>query len=206
MLARLRLGLFDPPEKVRYAQIPYSVNQSAEHDRLARRMAQESIVLLKNDGLLPLARDKKIAVIGPNADEVMTLLGNYYGTPARPVTVLAGIRNAVAPAPVLYARGADLVEGRQDPRAIPAIDAAYLSRRTAARACAASTSAGVSSRGRPVLTRVDPRVDFRWDRGSPTSDLVARGEFPADRALANDELLRALDGPDRSAASPAATR
>ena len=104
------------------------VNQSAEHDRLARRMAQESIVLLKNDGAAAAApRAKKIAVIGPNADEVMTLLGNYYGTPAKPVTVLAGIRNAVAPGTkVLYARGADLVEGRQDPRAIPAIDAAYL--------------------------------------------------------------------------------
>jgi beta-glucosidase len=188
MLARLRLGLFDPPEKVRYAQIPYSVNQSAEHLRLARRMAQESVVLLKNDGLLPLARDKKVAVIGPNADEVMTLLGNYYGTPAKPVTVLAGIRNAVGPGgTVLYARGADLVEGRQDPRAIPAIDAAYL---------AVDGSAGLRGeyfRGRelegaPVLTRVDPRVEFRWDRLSPTSDLVARGELPADRALANDDF------------------
>src|SRR2546428_486774 len=98
MLARLRLGMFDPPERVRHAQIPYSANQSAEHGRLARRMAQESIVLLKNDGVLPLSRGlQTVAVVGPNADEVMTLLGNYYGTPAKPVTVLAGIRSAVGP-------------------------------------------------------------------------------------------------------------
>ncbi len=188
MLARLRLGLFDPPEKVRYAQIPYSVNQSAEHDRLARRMAQESVVLLKNDGLLPLAREKKVAVIGPNADEVMTLLGNYYGTPAKPVTVLAGIRDAVAPAPVLYARGADLVEGRQDPRAIPAIDAAYLAAEGGAGGLKGEYFRGRELEGTPMLTRVDPRVDFRWARGPPTNDLVARGELPADRALANDDF------------------
>ena len=90
--------MFDPPERVRWAQIPYSVNQSPEHDRLARRAAQESIVLLKNDGVLPLSRDiKTLAVIGPTADEVMSLLGNYYGTPAAPVTILQGIRAAVGP-------------------------------------------------------------------------------------------------------------
>ena len=192
MLARFRLGMFDPPERVRYAQVPYRVNQSADHDRLARRMAQESVVLLKNDGLLPLSRGlKTIAVVGPNADEVMTLLGNYYGTPAKPVTVLAGIRNAVAPGTkVLYARGADLVEGRTDPRAVPAIDSAHL------RSGAGSAPPGLRGeyfRGRelqgpPMLTRVDATVDFRWDRGSPTTELVARGELPADRALGNDDF------------------
>jgi beta-glucosidase len=192
MLARLRLGMFDPPERVPYAQIPYSVNQSAEHDRLARKMAQESIVLLKNDGVLPLSRElKTIAVVGPNADDVMTLLGNYYGTPAKPVTVLAGIRNAAGPGTrVVYARGADLVEGRADPRSVPAIDTAFL------RAGAGDAPAGLRGeyfRGRDLqgpamLSRVDATVDFRWDRGSPTSDLVARGEVPADRAIPDDDF------------------
>ena len=192
MVARMRLGLFDPPESVPYARIPYSVNQSDEHDRLARRMAQESVVLLKNDGVLPLSRSlESIAVVGPNADEVMTLLGNYYGTPARPVTVLAGIRNAAGPGTkVLYARGADLVEGRPDPRAVPAIEPAFL------RAGAGDAPAGLRGeyfRGRDLqgpalLTRVDPTVDFRWDRGSPTSDLVARGELPAERGLPDDDF------------------
>jgi beta-glucosidase len=192
MRARFQLGMFDPPERVRYAQIPYSVNQSEEHDRLARRMAQESLVLLKNDGVLPLRRDlKSIAVIGPNADEVMTLLGNYYGTPASPVTVLAGIRNAVGPATkVVFARGADLVEGRQDPRAIPAIPSAYLSAPDGAgvRGLRGEYFQGPDLKGPAMLTRVDATVDFRWDRGSPTADLVARGELPAERALGNDDF------------------
>lgn len=192
MLARLRLGMFDPPERVPYARIPYGVNQSEKHDGLARRMAQQSLVLLKNEGILPLSRNLgTIAVVGPNADEVMTLLGNYYGTPARPVTVLAGIRSAVAPATrVLYARGADLVEGRQDPRAAGLIETEYL---RSGPAGAAPGLRGEYFRGRELagpamLARVDPAVGFRWDRGSPTADLVARGELAGDRALANDDF------------------
>jgi beta-glucosidase len=190
--ARMKLGMFDPPERVAYARIPYSVNDAPEHDRLARRVAQESIVLLKNDGVLPLRRDLgTIAVIGPNADDVMTLLGNYNGTPARPVTILAGIRNAVSPATrVLYARGVDLVEGRQDPRAAEGIGAAFL------RPAAGSSERGLSGayfrgrdlQGEPVLTRLDPTVAFRWDRGAPTDELVARGELPAERALEGDSF------------------
>ncbi|RBF20667.1 glucan 1,4-alpha-glucosidase, partial [Xanthomonas oryzae pv. oryzae] len=93
MTARMRLGMFDPPGQLPWSKIPASVNQSPAHDALARRTARESLVLLKNDGLLPLSRAtlKRIAVIGPTADDTMALLGNYYGTPAAPVTVLQGI-------------------------------------------------------------------------------------------------------------------
>ncbi|RBJ94561.1 glucan 1,4-alpha-glucosidase, partial [Xanthomonas oryzae pv. oryzae] len=96
MTARMRLGMFDPPGQLPWSKIPASVNQSPAHDALARRTARESLVLLKNDGLLPLSRAtlKRIAVIGPTADDTMALLGNYYGTPAAPVTVLQGIRAA----------------------------------------------------------------------------------------------------------------
>jgi beta-glucosidase len=92
--ARFRLGLFDPPEKVAYAQIPISQNDTLEHEALALQVARQSIVLLKNDGLLPLdrAKIKRIAVIGANANSVPMLLGNYNGTPARPVTILDGIK------------------------------------------------------------------------------------------------------------------
>ncbi|MGB8368179.1 MAG: glycoside hydrolase family 3 C-terminal domain-containing protein [Limisphaerales bacterium] len=95
--ARFRLGLFDPPETVPYEQIPITQNDTPAHEALALKMARESIVLLKNDGLLPLdrAKFKHIAVIGANADSVPMLLGNYNGMPARPVTILDGIRNAV---------------------------------------------------------------------------------------------------------------
>jgi beta-glucosidase len=192
MLTRFQLGMFDPPQHVRWARIPYSVNQSPAHDRLSRRAAQSSIVLLKNEGVLPLSRDVgTLAVIGPTADEIMSLLGNYYGTPAAPVSVLQGLREAVGPrTKVLYSRGADLVEGREDPRAAPLIEAAYL------RPAAGSTQQGLKGEyfrgrelaGEPVLTRIDPRIAFRWDRGAPTDDVVARGELPGARALAGDNF------------------
>jgi len=192
MLSRFKLGMFDPPAQVRYAQIPYSVNQAPKHDELARRAAQASLVLLKNDGTLPLARSlKKIAVVGPTADEVMSLLGNYYGTPAAPVTILQGIREATAGrAEVLFARGADLVEGREEPRAAPIIESEFLrpSAGSSERGLKAEYFRGKDLAGTPVMTRVDRRVAFRWDRGGPTDDLVAQGQLPQSQALTGDDF------------------
>ena len=191
MKTRFELGMFDPPERVRWANIPYSVNQSPEHDWLARRAAQSSMVLLKNSGVLPLSKDiGTIAVVGPTADEVMSLLGNYYGTPAAPVTILQGIRQAVGKnTKVLYSRGADLVEGREEPRAAPTIEPAHL------RPAAGATEQGLKGEyfnnrdlsGTPVMSRVDQRISFRWDRGGPIDDLISRGEFPAD-AIGSDNF------------------
>jgi beta-glucosidase len=98
LMARLRLGLFDPPSLVKYAQIPYSVNDSPAHRQLALETARKSIVLLKNEGrALPLSKSlKTIAVIGPDADDAEILLGNYNGDPSTPVTPLAGIRRKLA--------------------------------------------------------------------------------------------------------------
>jgi beta-glucosidase len=113
--ARFRLGLFDPPGKVPYAQIPISQNDTPAHEALALKMARESIVLLKNDSLLPLdrAKIKRIAVIGTNASSVAVLLGNYNGTPARPVTILDGIKNAVGTnVQVVYEPACPLALGR----------------------------------------------------------------------------------------------
>ncbi|MGO8766469.1 MAG: glycoside hydrolase family 3 C-terminal domain-containing protein [Limisphaerales bacterium] len=92
---RFRLGLFDPPSLVPFSQIPPSENNSPEHQALALTVARESMVLLKNNGILPLnrARIKRIAVIGTNAESVAVLLGNYNGTPSNPVTILDGIRD-----------------------------------------------------------------------------------------------------------------
>ncbi|WP_407059575.1 glycoside hydrolase family 3 C-terminal domain-containing protein [Pseudoxanthomonas sp. GW2] len=188
-VARMQLGMFDPPEQVRWAQIPYSVNQSGKHDALARKMAQESLVLLKNDGILPLPKDiRRLAVVGPTADDTMALLGNYYGTPADPVTILRGIQEAVPGVEVVYARGVDLVEGRDDPAATPLIEPQYL------RPAPGSNERGLRGEyfrnkdlsGQPVLVRVDPQIAFRWDRGSPTDNLMARGEAGPDNAVPND--------------------
>ncbi|MGJ7046184.1 glycoside hydrolase family 3 C-terminal domain-containing protein [Thermoanaerobacterium thermosulfurigenes] len=117
--ARFKLGMFDPPEMVPYANIPYSVNDCDEHRKMTLKAALESIVLLKNeDNLLPLRKDiKNIAVIGPNADSLDVLLGNYNGTPSKYVTMLDGIKNKVS-AEVLYAKGCELTgsskEGFED--------------------------------------------------------------------------------------------
>ncbi|WP_033482158.1 glycoside hydrolase family 3 protein [Xanthomonas phaseoli] len=192
MTARMRLGMFDPPGQLPWSKIPASVNQSPAHDALARRTARESLVLLKNDRLLPLSRAKlkRIAVIGPTADDTMALLGNYYGTPAAPVTVLQGIRAAAPKAQVLYARGADLVEGRDDPAATPLIEPQYL------RPSATSPERGLRGEyfrnrdlsGKPALVRVDAQIGFKWDRGSPTDNLLARGEAGPGEAVPADNF------------------
>ena len=99
---------------VPWSRIPYSANDSKEHSALAEETARRSIVLLKNEnGLLPLKKDlKTIAVIGPNADSVEVLLGNYNGEPSHPVTPLEGIRRKVGGGTrVLYAKGSDLAAG-----------------------------------------------------------------------------------------------
>ena len=96
--AKFKLGMFDPPEMVPWADTPVSENDSEEHRNLALRAAHESIVLLKNENnTLPLKKDlKRIAVIGPTADSYDMLLGNYNGVPSRYTTPLKGIINKVS--------------------------------------------------------------------------------------------------------------
>jgi beta-glucosidase len=120
MIARIKLGFFDPPENVIYTKIPITVNDSPEHDALALKVAQESIVLLKNERkLLPLARTGKIAVIGPTAndgdvrDGRGVLVGNYNGTPSHRVTFLDGIQKKMnGKGTVLYSKGCELLSGK----------------------------------------------------------------------------------------------
>ncbi len=112
--ARFKLGMFDPPIMVKYAQIQYDVVDCKKHRDLALEAARKSIVLLKNkNNLLPLKKTiKTIAVIGPNSDEWLMLLGNYNGVPSDPVTPLRGIKEKLpADSKVLYAQGCELAEG-----------------------------------------------------------------------------------------------
>jgi len=106
-----RLGFFDPKNRVPFNQIAPSLNDTPAHGALALRAARESMVLLKNDGILPLdtQRLKRVAVIGPSATSVPVLLGNYNGSPSAPVTVVAGLQAALEPAGVRvdYAHGCD---------------------------------------------------------------------------------------------------
>lgn len=107
---RFRLGMFDPPAMVKYATIDTSVLESPAHKAQALKMAQQSIVLLKNaNHTLPLSKSlKKIAVIGPNADNAVSILGNYNGKPSQLVTALAGIKAKLGnKAEVIYEQGTD---------------------------------------------------------------------------------------------------
>lgn len=95
--ARMTLGMFDDDAEVSYASIPYEMNDCEEHRALSLVAARESLVLLKNDGILPLSPGvSQIAVIGPNADDAHVLRANYYGDPSQVVTPLQGIRAAVS--------------------------------------------------------------------------------------------------------------
>ncbi len=102
---RFRLGMFD--EDCPYNSISDDIVECDAHLKLSRKMAQESIVLLKNDGILPLRLDLNLAVIGPNADDLSVLLGNYNGTPTRHTTILQGILKA-AKGKVRYSIGCDI--------------------------------------------------------------------------------------------------
>jgi beta-glucosidase len=116
--ARMRLGMFDPPSMVPYARVDESKLDSAEHRQLALRLAEESMVLLKNDGVLPLKHPKRIAIVGPLADQTPVLLGNYHGEPTRAVSLLEGMKAAFPDAQITYVPGTQFLSNRGDP--IPA--------------------------------------------------------------------------------------
>jgi len=155
--ARFLLGMFDPPEMVPYAQIPYSENDSEAHRQLALTTARESMVLLKNDGILPLTRPlKTIAVVGPLADNQRVLEGNYNGTPSRATTALDGIRRQFASSEVTFVPGTHFL---REPRPIPV---EWLSTPDGKPGLRADYFRGTSLKGAPVVTRTDKNVDFNF--------------------------------------------
>jgi beta-glucosidase len=103
--ARIRLGMFDPPSLDPYGNIPRKELDSPAHRALALRLADESMVLLKNDGVLPLRHVERIAVVGPLAAQTAVLLGNYTGTPTHTVSFLEGLRAEFPGAHITYVPG-----------------------------------------------------------------------------------------------------
>jgi beta-glucosidase len=112
----MKLGLFDPPDMVPYAKIDEKQLDSTEHRALAHKLANESMVLLKNDGVLPLKSGiKKIAVVGPLADQTAVLLGNYAGRPTHVVTVLDGLKAQFPNATITYVPGTQFLRNDGNP-------------------------------------------------------------------------------------------
>jgi beta-glucosidase len=167
--ARFQLGMFDPPESFAYGRIPYSVVNSPEHRQLSLQAARESIVLLKNsDHTLPLkTKPRNIAVIGPTAELVQALQGNYNGPPPSPVSPLAGIERRFAGSQIHYAQGATLVEGL----AMPIERTALAPATGSGPGLTAEYFATPDLSGSPVLTRVDRTVNFNWDKAIPVPGL-----------------------------------
>ncbi len=112
--ARIRLGMFDPPSMVPYSRIPQKELDSPAHRQLALHLAEESMVLLKNDGVLPLRPVKRIAVVGPLADQTEVLLGNYNGIPTHTVSLLEGMKAEFPHAKITYVPGTEFLA--RDPR------------------------------------------------------------------------------------------
>ena len=156
--ARFRLGMFDPPEQVPFNKIPYSENDSAAHRKLALQAERESIVLLKNqDGFLPLKSSvKKIAVVGPSANDPIGLLGNYNGISSRQVTPLEGITKQFAKAKIEYALGATYTATTQ-----ALVDANVLTPPDGkGQGLLAEYFDNAEFKGEPKLRRVEPRVYY----------------------------------------------
>jgi len=117
MLARMKLGMFDPIELVDYAKIPFETNNSKAHNEKALKMAQKSMTLLKNNGILPLNKSsiKKIVVIGPNANNLSALRGNYYGSASNPITIINGIKaQAGSDIDIVFHKGVPLVTSQDN--------------------------------------------------------------------------------------------
>lgn len=169
--ARFKLGMFDPEDKVKYAQIPYDVVDSREHRELALESARKSIVLLKNDNkTLPLKKDiGTVAVIGPNADEWLMLLGNYNGVPSDAITPLEGIRQKLSgSSKVLYAQGSELAEGMPTFKVIPEN---VLFTAGGKNGLQAEFFNNTEWSGTPVYSTVDKLVDVNWSNKAPREDL-----------------------------------
>ncbi len=167
--ARFKLGMFDPPERVPYAAIPYSENNSPAHRALALEAAGRSIVLLKNSGgVLPLDTGiGSLAVIGPAADWPDMQLGNYFGTPSKIVTPLEGIRQRFGgTARVSFALGSTYTN--MSPALVPAEALQLLGEYF--------TTSDFS--GTPALSRNDSRVYFNWDtQDADVVSRIARSQF-----------------------------
>jgi beta-glucosidase len=162
--ARFQLGLFDPQGSNPLDRIPFGIVAAPPNRQTALVAAEESIVLLKNSGILPLkTAPGKIAVVGPTADQLSSILGNYVGTPVQPITPLEGMIRQFPASPILYAQGATLANGVgvPVPRSAFGMD----------RGLKAEYFATPDWTGRPVATQTEPAVQTDWENAKPVREL-----------------------------------
>jgi beta-glucosidase len=159
--ARMKLGMFDPPEMVPYTNIDEKLLDSAEHRAMARKLANEAMVLLKNDGVLPLKTGAlKIALVGPLADQTRVLLGNYNGIPTHSVSVLDGLKAEFPSAKITFVPGTQFLrnDGTPVPNALlttpdgkPGVKADY------------ATGDLMGGKPTPLLSEVEPGINLSSD-------------------------------------------
>lgn len=161
--ARFQLGMFDPPAQVPWAQIPYEVVGSDAHEALSLDAARASLTLLKNENqTLPLSPEvKKVAVIGPLADDYQVLLGNYHGTPSQWTSPVAGLR--AKGLEVTHAPGCEIAPGFPALRSVPASALQHGGQP----GLQGQYFANPNWEGTAALTRQDSTVDFIWVEAGP---------------------------------------
>ncbi|MBL7111703.1 MAG: glycoside hydrolase family 3 C-terminal domain-containing protein [Bacteroidales bacterium] len=172
MLARMKLGMFDPDELVPWANIPYETVDSEQHRELALKTARKSIVLLKNENkLLPLSKNLgKIAVIGPNANDVEVLLANYNGIPVNPVTPLQGMIDKLGKDKIIYARGCEHAPNLPTLEPVPGT-ALFTGKDLEKHGMNGQYFGNQEFEGDPVFERIDENIDFYWWEEAPDSRL-----------------------------------
>ena len=170
--ARFKLGMFDPNGAGDYSKIPISVLGSAENQKTALEAAKKAYVLLKNDGILPLDKDKKIALIGPNIDNIDIIIANYNGTPINPITPLKGLQQKLGSKNVLYAPGCPLTPGVYGNMSVVGTENFFhLKKNIVTKGLKAEYFTSTDFTGNPAITRIDPNLDFYWKK-SPINNLL----------------------------------
>ncbi len=170
--ARFMLGVFDPEAEVAYTKIPMSVVGSKEHLNLSLEAAEKSLVLLKNNGILPLKNVKKIALIGPNANNPTILTANYNGDPVDPITPLKGLQQYLGTKNVFYTPGTPIVPGiYTDFSIVNENNLFHEEKGKLLKGLSAAYFEDAALNGNPKIERIDKNIDFVWYK-SPINQLA----------------------------------
>lgn len=177
-MIRFRLGMFDPVSMVKYAQTPSSTLESPEHKAHSLKMAAQSIVLLKNENnILPLSKKlKKIAVVGPNADNSVSVLGNYNGIPSQIVTALQGIKNKIGnDAEVLFERAINFTNDTL----LAYADISHQYSYEGNQGFKAEYYNNKELKGDAAITRTEDNIDHIWQEGEAVAGNIRATDFSA---------------------------